>query len=309
MAGGKDGVSELRGMCGLPVKGCGAALKKHGGDVEAALAGLIDEGKVTSEQLNPDKVSEELFGRAARREQVEMYRRMLDPEQGLAMMFGKAMTKGTALKGRKKLVNFFAGMLAEDFGAKTPEEMVAEEERGRKKRGIRLAGKQAKLLAKARRRREGLEKKPRTLKMAPFPQLKMTVREWRGKDVLKAWQGTQERHGAYTALSSRRRSKGSVVVEIPRLDDDDENPRPPSREQVAAYAYFKKNQFEVTQRIMEALLAYYTKLRKTWLKNNPRLDDLPEIESVEQMRRNVGLGMLHKGRRSVHRTGDGVYMG
>ena len=293
MARGRGGVEELQGMCGLPVKVCQAALKKFDGDVEAALAGLIDEGKVTSELLDPDTVADELFGRAAHREQVEMYRRMLDPEQGLAMMFGKAMTKGTPLKGRKKLVKLFAGMLAEDFGGKTAEEMVAEGERGQTKRDIRSAGKQAKVLAKARRRREALEKKPRTLKLAPFPPLKITVYEWTGKDVLKAWKGTQERHGPYTSRSSRRASTGTVELQIPRLDDDDANPRPPSREQVGAYAYLKENQFEVTQRIMEALVAYYTKLRKTWLRNNPRLDDLPVIESVEEMRKNVGLGRLH----------------
>src|SRR5690349_6368206 len=105
-------------MCGLSMKVYRAALKKHDGNVEAALAGLIDEVKVTSEQLDPSAVSDELFGAAPRRQQVEMYRRMLHPEQRLALMFGKAMTKGTPLKGRKKLVKLFAGMLSEDFGGK-----------------------------------------------------------------------------------------------------------------------------------------------------------------------------------------------
>src|SRR5438874_7588331 len=60
-------VKELREKCGLPAKACRAALAAHGGDVNAALAALIDSGKVRSAQLNPDQVSDELFARAQKR--------------------------------------------------------------------------------------------------------------------------------------------------------------------------------------------------------------------------------------------------
>jgi hypothetical protein len=120
------------------------------------------------------------------------------------------------------------------------------------------------------------------------------MHEWTGKDVLTAWAGTQERHGAYTSRSSRKPSKGSVMIQIPRLGEDDANPRPPAPEQVAAYAYLKENQATVTEAIMTALLADYKKLRKRWLKNDPDLqEELPEIGTVEEMRKNVGLGTLH----------------
>ena len=102
-------------------------------------------------------------------------------------------------------------------------------------------------------------------------------------------------------MSSNKPSKGTVRIQIQRIGDDDKNPRPPAKEQVAAYAYLKEHEVEVTQTIMEALLKYYTDLRKRWLKKQPDLD-LPDIQTVAQMRKNVGLGTLH-----MHETAkDGV---
>jgi hypothetical protein len=111
-------------------------------------------------------------------------------------------------------------------------------------------------------------------------------------DVLPAWKGTQERHGPYTSRSARKPSKGTVKLEIPRLGEDDVKPRPPAKEQVAAYAYLKEHQDQITEAIMTALLDDYTKMRKQWLKTNPKLD-LPEIKTTKDMRQHVGLGTLH----------------
>lgn len=65
MAIPKKSVEELHAQCGLPAKDCRAALTKHEGNVDAALAALIDEGRVNPNDLNPDTVSDDLFDRAA----------------------------------------------------------------------------------------------------------------------------------------------------------------------------------------------------------------------------------------------------
>jgi len=50
----------------------------------------------------------------------------------------------------------------------------------------------------------------------------------------------------------------------------------------------------VTATVLKSLLSYYKKLRKTWIKNDPDLaDELPEIDSVEAMRKHVGVGIVH----------------
>ena len=43
---------------------------------------------------------------------------------------------------------------------------------------------------------------------------------------------------------------------------------------------------------MAALLKYYGKVRKMWLKHDPDLE-LPDIKTADDMRKNVGLGTLH----------------
>jgi len=77
MASAKDAVKELQEKCGLPAKECRAALKEHGDDADAALAALIDAGKVKAEQLDPESVSAELFARAARQEKVSFFEQMV----------------------------------------------------------------------------------------------------------------------------------------------------------------------------------------------------------------------------------------
>jgi len=91
-------------------------------------------------------------------------------------------------------------------------------------------------------------------------------------------------------------SDGTVTVILPRLrDDDDANPRPPAPQFVAAYWHLKENGQAILETVLASLLAYYGPLRERWMKNNPELTDeeLPVIESVEQMKKNVGLGIVH----------------
>jgi hypothetical protein len=301
----KDLVDELCDKCGLPAKDCRAALTASGGDVDAALAALIDAGRVKPDDLNPESVSDELFERAARRQKLAFYEQFAKPGGGLLGMLAKMGNdkKDNAAGG---LADTLAQLQSSVFGNKTAEELMAEDEAkeaarlkqvyktmpGLKGKKPMTPGEQARLMARTTRRSAWLKSNPFTLELPPFPPLKREMHEWTGRDVLPAWAGTQERHGAYTSRSSGKASKGSVVLNIPRLDENDEHPLPPAPEQIAAYAYFKENQAEVTQAIMAVLLKDYTKTRRQWLKHDPELE-LPEIKAAEEMRKHVGLGTLH----------------
>jgi hypothetical protein len=204
------------------------------------------------------------------------------------------------------LSDILTELFQEATGGKSAEEIVADEEREQAKKFKRLRrrvpgikrdrpvswGESARSLQRIEKRRAALKKHPVTLKLPPFPPLKMTLSEWAGKDVLPAWAGTQERQGGYTSRSSRMPSKGIFTLNIPRLDDDDTDPAPPAAAQIAAYEYLKKHDEEVAQTVLEALLKYYMKVRRQWLTHHPELQ-LPEIRNVATLRKNVGLGIIH----------------
>src|SRR5215217_1054369 len=69
-----DTILGLNNRCGLPHEKCRAALEQHRGDVDAALAALIDNGRVKEEDLNPDTVADEFFARAVRHVKLQLYR-------------------------------------------------------------------------------------------------------------------------------------------------------------------------------------------------------------------------------------------
>lgn len=301
-------ISDLHTKCGLPRKDCRAALEAHAGDVDAALASLIDAGRVQPDDLDPDTVSDALFERAAQAQKLNFYRSMTDPKAGLGGIFGKLLADAGADDQTRQLTSAFQQLLAAEVRNKTPEQLMAEDEAKKaeqfekaRKSIPRLAkvkritpGQQARISARVKRRSAHLKAHPFTLKCPPFPTLKLGMHEWTGTDTLKAFAGSQERHGGYTSLSSRKPSKGTFLLDIPRADgdEDDANPQPPSPEQTAAYAHLMDHQDEVVDAVLTALLKDYTKLRKTWLRNQPDLD-LPAITTPAEMKKNVGLGNLH----------------
>src|SRR4051794_19607496 len=79
----KQAVAELREKCGLSAKECQSSLAEHGGHVDAALAALIDAGRVSTNNLTLETASDELFERAARRQKLETYRKFVKPGFGL----------------------------------------------------------------------------------------------------------------------------------------------------------------------------------------------------------------------------------
>jgi hypothetical protein len=264
-------VAELCDRCGLSAEECEAALTEHVGDVDEALRALIDAGRVKSDALNPNTVSLALFERAAWREKLECYRKF-------ATQFPGKTPEQLMVEDDAKQAERIKGALAEE-----PE-----------RRGMRAMsrGEQARFRAQARRRSEWLEKHPFTLKLPPFPPLRRQMHEWTGEALLKAWAGTQARRGPYTSQSSDMPSNGSFAIRIPRLGEDDANPRPPSDEQVMAYRHFVEHQEDVTATAIKALLDVYIEMREHWLSQDPELD-WPVIDSVQEMRKNVGLGILH----------------
>ena len=69
--------------CGLGAARCRKALEGSGGDVEVALAALIDAGEVQDERPGTDLVSDELFGRASHRQMERLYTRRRQGVRGI----------------------------------------------------------------------------------------------------------------------------------------------------------------------------------------------------------------------------------
>jgi hypothetical protein len=271
----EQAIAELSDKCGRSAAECRAFLAQHGADVEATLAALIDSGRIKTDDLNPETVSDALFDRAALRDKIELYR-------------------GIIAKGQGPMWDIPPGMTAE-------QKAVAEAaKRAERVKELQAAGQpfitaadQARTRVRSNRRSTWLDAHPFTLTLPPFPPLKMTLNDWEGRDVLPTWAGTQARHGAYTSVSSDDPSDGSFELCIPRLCRDDRKPKPPAPEQVAAYAYLKEHEAVVTESVLAAILVMYRKLRPAWLEQMPDADDLPEIQSTDELKQHVGLGTLH----------------
>jgi hypothetical protein len=119
-------VAELQSKCGLKPAACRKALKAHDNDVDAALGALIDAGEVTPDSLDPETVSDELFERAARKQKLEMYAKIASPGAGL---FGQLGSLAKSLGLSKSMDSKIAAAQEQMFGGKTPEQMLADDER------------------------------------------------------------------------------------------------------------------------------------------------------------------------------------
>jgi hypothetical protein len=304
MSASDQAINELHGKCGVAVERCREFLTTTGGDVDEALAKLIDEGWAKADMLNPDTVSDELYERAAYRDKVRTFEQMmLRPRGGLAGLMAKLPASedpGGLLKGMGDKVAELRKQLIDD---KNAEQMVAEDEANRRRRWEEakqlmpdLAGQpfptlgmQARQRALTRRRSKWLDENPFTLNLPPLPPLKRDMHEWKGNDVLTAWIGYYTRDPDFDdEMNEEEKAKadGSFEFEIPRLGEDDKNPRPPAPEQVAAYAYLKEHQVELRDKVLAAFVRMFHKVRKAWLKQDPDLE-LPEIETVDHMKTNI----------------------
>jgi hypothetical protein len=115
------------------------------------------------------------------------------------------------------------------------------------------------------------------LNLPPFPSINLESHRWVGKEVLDAWVG-------YSAPDSGE-EPGEVEVVIPRVGRLEPTPRPPTPEQVAAYAYLKDHEVELRDKILATMLKM---VRDHYdfsdLENS---DELPKIESLEELQTNM----------------------
>lgn len=220
-------IEELRAACGLGALKCRKALERNGADVGRALGALIDSGEVEVDDLNPDTVSDELFGRASQRQL----------EAVLYKGFNKAAKQSAS----------YLKLLSKDL-----QEIVATEIRElaeqRKPKQLAATGAATKFMARIKRRREALEKNPIVVSLPPLPKLTLTLNEWIGTDILKTWAG----------FGKRRGSKGKVTISIPRApkDEDDAKPVPPAPEMVAAYAHLKAHEAQMRSAVLKAVQSH-----------------------------------------------------
>jgi hypothetical protein len=305
MSDSPSAVDQLHKMCGLATDQCEAALSENGGDVDRALAALIDAGKIKTESLDPDTVSLDLWERAAYRDKVQAFEQMTLRRRGgpLASLMAKLPASGDPGGLLTGMGDKVAELRKHLVGDKTAEQMVAEDEASRRKRWeeakalmpdlknmpFPTIGMQARDRAKGTRRDALIKANPITLNLPPFPPLELDRNDWKGKDVLSAWVGYYTRDPDFDDEMNEEEKANATAefeFEIERLDENDTNPRPPAPEQVAAYAYLKDHQVELRDKIVAAFLKQFHEVRKRWLEADPDLE-LPEIETVEDMKENL----------------------
>jgi hypothetical protein len=251
----------MREKTGLPLNSCRAALKKHKGNVDAAIAALIDSGLLTQKDLNTDLVSDALFARASKQQMAGMFETMV-----------KKTKKGPMGDVLSELLK---------FGQEAMKEFDEQPN----------VGSSTKLYEKISRRSDKLKKKPVKLKKPPFPELTLGIHDWTGVDTFKTWAGFQARQGGYASRSSSKPSKGTVPITVPRAqgDEDDAKPKPIAPEHVAAYKHLKEHEREVTDAILAGILKYYVELKKMWEADDKHM---PPLSKPAELKNHIGLGSL-----------------
>jgi hypothetical protein len=249
-------VKKLKSMCGLDAEQCRESLQEANGDVGKALARLIDSGQVKYDQLDPDTVSDELFGRAYQRHLDALFTELPEPSGPLASGFPP---------GFHDVLRQFINRAAQ----------VRRTGPGQTLSG---SGAAAKHNVRTKRRQAALERNPVVLHLPPLPKLTLKLMHWAGEDFLKTWSG----------FGPKRGSKGKVALSIPRPpEDDDVAPAPPAPEMVAAYAHLKEHEPEVTAAVLEAFRSYIDDalIRKyKW--------DLDPVGDAKALKKRMELGSL-----------------
>jgi len=260
-------MDEMEDLCDVPPKARRAALLAAGGDVQKALLHLIDSGQDLVKHLNVDKVPEQLFVRS-----MEAFLATPAPQEPVTGSIEARYRHHTAMSRRT----------AYKRAVFNPVE-------------LRRMLDQRRSMQRVERRNQRLKNRPVRLKMPPFPPLTMTLSEWKGRDVFSAWAGFQARQGPYTSRPSSKPSTGAIEFEIDRLNDDDANPLPPAPEQAAAYGHLKKHQIEIRDRVVRAAFKEFKELKRRGYFDVDGSDEplAPNIRSVAEMKKHMGLGTLH----------------
>jgi hypothetical protein len=273
MAVSESLVRQLRNKLDLAPKALRAALEQQGGDIDKALLHVIDTGQVMYTQLQAREIADALFVRA--------HKGYLKAELAKHAALAKKMAHD---KEMRAMLRGLCDSIREQL--RDPDEFRGLREQTLRTQEIRDRGRK-------------LRKAKVVAKIPPFPPLKLDLNQWTGVDTLKSWAGFQERHGAYTSRSSSRPSKGTVRIEMDRLDDDrddDANPAPPAPEQVAAYRHLKENEKLITSRILAAVLKAFNAMKRRGFFDDVADDPdwyVPDLREPADLKRNIGLGTLH----------------
>src|SRR5205823_3385739 len=96
----------------------------------------------------------------------------------------------------------------------------------------------------------------------PWPLLQWREGIWEGECALSAWAGFQSRRGAYDGMDSAQRSDGKacLIVGSPHPNDR----ALPSPEQRRAFDLLLKEQTDIRDAMMDALLKQYQLWREDW---------------------------------------------
>jgi hypothetical protein len=253
-------VDDLRRKCGLPLPVCRAALTHAKGNVDAALAALIDAGRVRIEHLDPETVDEGFFGRA------EAIARIRQSDEELPKY-----TAGDSVSAHARE----HWRLERKWAAERLKKPRVLRERGSPIRRQLLAKTRPKAAANV----EAAPRKPvgpSTVKLAPFPRLKLDDDQWVGRDTLPSW--------------AAFKGRPSVSVEVQRPDDGD--PRPPTPEQVAAYRHLKSNERATAEAVLRAVVRHYNALRRKGYFDDDDVK-LPDVKKPADLRRHIGPSGVH----------------
>jgi hypothetical protein len=265
----EDPVARLQRMSSMPAPRCQAALRSCKGDLHAALRSMIASGHVQKGDLDPDLATEEHYAL------VEI-KRVLDHQQ--------------SMDATMRRMGDITAQTLQDYRDQLSGKKAVE------KRYLRL-GQYWRDQALGPRAPKRPKKKPRALKIKPFPPLTDNG-DWSGNDVLTSWAGFQSRGGSYTSRNSRRPSTGKVevyVLGLPRGDDDDDGTPPPAAEQVAGYRHLKENQDKVRDAVVAAVFDEYPRIRTAYAIGDEEEDErcVPGTKDKRELRRLIGMGIVH----------------
>ncbi len=127
--------------------------------------------------------------------------------------------------------------------------------------------------------------KKRALNQPPFPPLKWDKFFWVGEITLPSWSSFH---------LQRAGDPAPPHVRLTLTPDDARERTPPLVEQIAGFQFLLDHEAEVTASILEALLARYPKMRKTYGHDHAKAAEvMPEVTSVDGFKPLIELAGVH----------------
>lgn len=125
----------------------------------------------------------------------------------------------------------------------------------------------------------------------PFPSMKWDEDRWTAHVRLPGWAGFQARLGPYAGLSGDEPSDGTVELSV-ELEDQEQ--RPPTPAQAAAYRHLVTNEAALTRAILQAVFDEYPRYRESYWDALDEPEELfPPVASPEGLKPLIGLATVH----------------